>query len=89
VAGCARFLSGTDEKGAKIPVASDIDDVKALEAAATKARSDPREFLSLAGRLDLGESDMEKFGAEFKSRLGRIYDVGMAAALGELLREVK
>ena len=84
VAGCARFLSGTDEQGRPIPVASDIDDVAALKKAAAGARDNPGDFLSKVGTLDLSGKELAAFETEFKECLGKIYDMGIEAALATL-----
>jgi mannitol 2-dehydrogenase len=83
VAGCARFLTGTDEKGNPIPI-NNVD-AEELKAAAAKARTDPKDFLKIAGTLYLSDDEMAGFEYEFKECLGRIYDKGTEAALMEVL----
>ena len=82
VAGCARFMAGTDEQGRAIPV--DGDDTAAVSEAARKARSEPRDFLTKAGTLYLNESELAAFETEFKECLNRVYEVGMEAAMAEI-----
>jgi mannitol 2-dehydrogenase len=79
VAGCARFMSGTDEKGKPIPIEG--EDVDIVSAAAKKARSDPREFLAVSGALHLAESEFAEFESEFRECLDNIYDMGIEAAM--------
>ncbi|MDR0653734.1 MAG: hypothetical protein LBG12_10590, partial [Synergistaceae bacterium] len=86
VAGCARFLSGTDEGGRPIPVASDIDDVEALKKAAAGAQDNPGDFLSKVGTLDLDGEELAAFETEFKECLGAIYAQGTAATLAEVVK---
>ena len=86
VAGCARFLSGTDEGGRPIPVASDIDDVEALKKAAAGAQDNPGDFLSKVGTLDLDGEELAAFETEFKECLGAIYAKGTAATLAEVVK---
>jgi mannitol 2-dehydrogenase len=84
VAGCARFMAGTDEKGAAIPVSG--DDVAPVIEAARKARFEPREFLTKAGTLYLNESEFAAFETEFKECLEKIYKTGMEAAIEEVVK---
>jgi mannitol 2-dehydrogenase len=86
VAGCARFLSGADEGGRPIPVASDIDDVTELKKAAAGALDNPGVFFSKVGTLDLGGKDLAAFETEFKECLGAIYARGVASALAEVVK---
>jgi mannitol 2-dehydrogenase len=84
VAGCARFLTGTDENGKQIPINN--ADADALASAAAKARTDPKDFLNIAGTLYLSDEEMSGFQTEFKECLGGIYDKGIEAALAEALK---
>jgi mannitol 2-dehydrogenase len=83
VAGAARFMSGTDERGNAIPIEG--DDTAAVTEAARKARSQPREFLTKAGTLYLNDAEFAEFEEEFMECLNRIYDRGVKAAMDEVV----
>jgi mannitol 2-dehydrogenase len=75
----ARFLDGTDEAGAPIP----LDDPAgaAAAAAAKKARQDPAEFLRVIGVHGAGAEAFRDLTAEFGEDLEKIYRLGTKKTL--------
>jgi mannitol 2-dehydrogenase len=75
----ARFLDGTDEAGAPIP----LDDPAgaAAAAAAKRARQDPGDFLRVIGIHGIGVDPFRDLTAEFGEDLERIYSQGTKKTL--------
>jgi mannitol-1-phosphate/altronate dehydrogenase len=79
LAAWARFLTGSGEDGAAIPL--EDPNGPALSAAAKNARNDPAGFLAEAGLSESAET-----AGTFKSYLEEIYGKGMKAALAEFVK---
>ncbi|MDR1618796.1 MAG: mannitol dehydrogenase family protein [Treponema sp.] len=75
----ARFLDGTDEAGAPIP----LDDPAgaAAAAAAKRARRDPGDFLQVIGVHGIGVNPFRELTAEFGEDLEKIYRLGTKKTL--------
>jgi mannitol-1-phosphate/altronate dehydrogenase len=75
----ARFLDGTDEAGAPIP----LDDPAgaAAAAAAKRARQDPADFLRVIGVHSVGVEAFRELTAEFAEDLEKIYRLGTEKTL--------
>ncbi|MDR3191955.1 MAG: mannitol dehydrogenase family protein, partial [Treponema sp.] len=84
LAGWARFLDGTDEKGKSIPI-KDPDGASVI-AAAKKAREDPEAFLRAAGIQGPGEDELLKLGERFKDYLEQLWCQGARKTLTDFLR---
>jgi mannitol-1-phosphate/altronate dehydrogenase len=81
----ARFLDGTDEAGAPIP----LDDPAGAGAAAAakRARQEPADFLRVIGIQGIGIDGFRELAAEFGEDLERIYRLGTKKTL-ELAQEL-
>ena len=79
VAGWARFLSGTDEKGEPIPIKD--PDGGAVIAASKKAFEEPEAFLRLAGIQGLSEAEMSKVTEMFIGYLQQFRQQGTRKTL--------
>jgi mannitol-1-phosphate/altronate dehydrogenase len=85
LAGWARFLTGTDEQGAAIPV--NDPNAETLKNAAIKARENPGVFLQSIGIADISEDAFGKITALFKDYLEKLYSLGARKSLEEFLSE--
>jgi mannitol 2-dehydrogenase len=75
----ARFLDGTDEAGAPIP----LDDPagRAAAAAAKQARQEPGDFLRVIGVRGIGIEGFRELMVEFGEDLEKIYHLGTKKTL--------
>ncbi|GHU65831.1 mannitol 2-dehydrogenase [Spirochaetia bacterium] len=85
LAGWARFLSGTDEQGAAIPVNDPNADT--LKGVAVNARENPAAFLRSIGVTDISDDAFTKLTALFKDYLEKLYSQGAKKSLEEFLKE--
>jgi mannitol 2-dehydrogenase len=79
LAGWARFLSGTDEAGAKIPIQDPAG--SGLLPLAKNALTEPRKFLEVAGMNGLDENEMNALAGRFRTRLEALYKDGAKKVL--------
>jgi mannitol 2-dehydrogenase len=83
ISGWARFLTGTDEDGAAIPIKD--PNTQALSAAAQKARENPEAFLSLIGIHGLDAAEQAGLTRDFSRYLESVYTLGAQKALAAFL----
>jgi mannitol 2-dehydrogenase len=79
----ARFLGGTDEAGAPIPL--DDPSGAAAAAAAKRARQDPADFLRVIGVHGIGIDGFGELTEEFGEDLEKIYRLGAKKTLETFL----
>jgi mannitol 2-dehydrogenase len=84
LAGWARFLAGTDEKGKPVPIKD--PDGGAVIGAAQNAVGDPAAFLRAAGVQDLDGAGMASLAETFRRYLQQLTKQGVRKTLADFLR---
>jgi mannitol-1-phosphate/altronate dehydrogenase len=84
LAGWARFLQGTDEQGAAIPI--EDPGLGNIGGAAKEARQHPERFLTAIGVQGLEPAKAAELGKKFAAALDKLYQQGARAALEEFIR---